>query len=82
MVSHGAKNLMFLSRSAGKSEEDRDFFEEPNKLGCSTQYFPCDITDEVAVDKETSPGALPVTGAMQMVMAFTEVGVLDMDLDP
>lgn len=36
MASHGAKNLMFLSRSAGKSLEDQDFFKELNMIGCSS----------------------------------------------
>jgi NADPH:quinone reductase and related Zn-dependent oxidoreductases len=34
MASHGAGNLMFLSRSAGKSEEDQAFLKELNLMGC------------------------------------------------
>jgi acyl carrier protein/NADP-dependent 3-hydroxy acid dehydrogenase YdfG len=81
MASHGARNLMFLSRSAGRSEEDQDFFKELNKMGCSTQAFPADITDSVAVQKSISQATLPIAGAMQMAMVLADVGVLDMDLE-
>lgn len=81
MASYGAKNLMFLSRSAGKSEEDQAFFKELNLMGCSTQYFPCDVADIDEVRDALSQASLPIAGAMQMAMVLRDVGILSMDID-
>ncbi|ROW06904.1 hypothetical protein VMCG_04176 [Cytospora schulzeri] len=81
MASYGAKNLMFLSRSAGKSEADWAFSKELNMMGCSTQYFPCDVADHDAVQNALAQAALPVGGVMQMAMVLRDVGVLSMDID-
>lgn len=81
MASYGAKNLMFLSRSAGKSQEDQAFFEELNLMGCSTQFFAIDIADATAVKGAISQGSLPIAGAMHMAMVLADRGILDMDLE-
>lgn len=81
MASHGAKNIMFLSRSAGKSKEDQAFLRELDLSGCSAQCFPCDVTDAVAVKSAIDQASLPIAGAMQMAMVLRDVGVLGMDLE-
>lgn len=81
MATYGAKNLMFLSRSAGKSKEDQAFVNELNAIGCSTQCFPCDVTDPVAVKNAIDQASLPIAGAMQMAMVLRDTGVLSMDLE-
>lgn len=81
MASHGAKHLLFLSRSAGKSEEDRVFLKELNLMGCSTQCFTCDVADHNAVRNAIDLAPLPVAGVMQMAMVLRDVGVLGMDID-
>ena len=81
MASHGAKNLMFLSRSAGRSEEDQAFLKELDIMGCSTQCFPCDVTDLEAVKNAIDFASLPIAGVMQMAMILRDVGILSMDLD-
>ena len=81
MASYGAKNLIFLSRSAGKSEEDQALIKELNVMGASTQCFPCDVADYDAVKNAVEQASLPIAGVMQMAMVLRDVGVLDMDLD-
>ena len=81
MASHGAKHLLFLSRSAGKSEEDQVFLKELNLMGCSTQCFPCSVADHDAVKHAIELAPLPVAGVMQMAMVLRDMGVLDMDID-
>ncbi|KAI3392455.1 hypothetical protein diail_5699 [Diaporthe ilicicola] len=81
MASYGAGNLMFLSRSAGSSEEDQAFFKELNMMGCSTQCFKCDVADRDEVQDAISQASLPIAGAMQMAMVLRDVGVLSMDID-
>ena len=81
MVSYGARNLIFLTRSGGKSREDQAFFRELNVMGASTQCFPCDVGDRVAVKNAIAQATLPIAGVMQMAMVLRDVGVLGMDLD-
>ncbi|ROT35062.1 ketoacyl-synt-domain-containing protein [Sodiomyces alkalinus F11] len=47
MVKHGAKHLVFLSRSGGsKNEKDLEGFRA---RGCQAEAFPCDVTDACSV---------------------------------
>lgn len=81
MASYGAKNLMFLSRSAGKSQEDQAFSKELNLMGCSTQFFAVDIADAAAVKEAVAHASLPIAGAMHMAMVLADRGIFDMDLE-
>ena len=81
MTSYGAKNLMFLSRSAGKSQEDQAFSKELNLMGCSTQFFAVDIADAAAVKEAVSHASLPIAGAMHVAMVLADRGIFDMDLE-
>jgi len=81
MSSHGARYLMFLSRSAGKSEEDQCFIQELNMLGCSVQCFSCDVADQVGLKNAIDQASMPIGGVMQMAMVLCDVGVMDMDLE-
>ncbi|PLB55540.1 putative polyketide synthase [Aspergillus steynii IBT 23096] len=81
MALNGARHLMFLSRSAGRSEEDRLFLNELNTMGYSTQCFACDIADPSAVKHAVEQASVPIAGVMQMAMVLRDVGVLGMDID-
>ena len=81
MASYGAKNLMFLSRSAGKSQEHQTFAKELNLMGCSTQFFAVDIADSAAVKDIVSHTSLPIAGAMHMAMVLADRGIFDMNLE-
>lgn len=52
MVSRGAKQLIFLSRS-GRAESDviRDLIEDIQRLGCRAVIFSCDITNKGSVEE-------------------------------
>ena len=80
MISHGAKNLMFLSRSAGKSLDDQEFFKELNMMGCTTQFYPVDIADAAALKDAISQASSPIVGAMHMAMVLADKSIYDMDL--
>lgn len=81
MVSYGARNLMFLSRSAGKSEEDQGFFKELSLMGCTAQFFPVDIADTAALKEAISQASSPIAGAMHMPLVLADRGFFDMDLE-
>lgn len=79
MVQNGARNLMFLSRSAGKSQEDQDFFKELSLMNCSAQYFPIDIADVTALSAAIAQAAMPIKGALHMPLILADRGFFDMD---
>jgi NAD(P)-dependent dehydrogenase (short-subunit alcohol dehydrogenase family)/aryl carrier-like protein len=81
MVTHGAKYITFLSRSAGKSAEDQDLIHELNLMGCSVQAIAGDVTDSDVVNSAIDAAPVPIAGVMQMAMVLRDVGIMDMDLE-
>ncbi|KAK2048031.1 putative polyketide synthase [Colletotrichum somersetense] len=81
MVTYGARNLIFLSRSAGKGKDDASFVEELECLGCKVQTHAGDVSDASLVKQIVASATVPISGVMQMAMILRDVGVLDMDLD-
>ena len=70
MVEHGARSLVYLSRSAGKSPEDQSFFRELEAQGCLVQCFPGSVTNLDEVKHAVGNAAMPIAGVMQMSMVL------------
>ena len=70
MVERGARNLIFLSRSAGISEEDRNFFRELEVQGCSVQAFQGSVSCYDDVRSAVDNAAAPIAGIMHMSMVL------------
>lgn len=81
MANYGAKHIIFLSRSAGKGDDDPAFIEELNLMGCKVQAFSGDVSDENLVNRIVATAPMPIAGVMQMAMILRDIGVLDMDLE-
>lgn len=81
MVSHGAKNLVFLSRSAGETNEDKALVRELSDTGCQTLTFAGDVADLTTVQHVVSSVAVPIAGVIQLAMVLADTGVMDMDLE-
>ncbi|KAL4894558.1 hypothetical protein BDV59DRAFT_207137 [Aspergillus ambiguus] len=81
MATYGAKHIMFLSRSAGRGEDDPTFIEELALMGCIVQAFAGDVADKSLVNHIVSTTPMPIAGVMQMAMVLRDVGILDMDLE-
>ena len=79
MVQHGARSLMFLSRSAGKSQEDQDFFKELSLMDCEALYFAVDIADADKLKHAISQTSKPIAGALHMPLVLADRGFFDMD---
>jgi aryl carrier-like protein len=80
MVSHGAKNLVFLSRSAGEKEEDRALVRELSEMGCQALTFAGDVAHLATVQRVVSSIAMPIAGVIQLAMVLADTGVMDMDI--
>ncbi|KAI8309179.1 Highly reducing polyketide synthase FUM1 [Colletotrichum sp. SAR11_59] len=74
MVSHGARDLVFLSRSAGAGAEDQVLMAELEGVGCRTTAIACDITDESAVEAITSrvSSSKRIAGVINLAMVLAD----------
>lgn len=79
MAAAGARDIMVLSRSAGKSASDQAFMKEIAEAGCTLRCFAGDVTDGEFVQQVISKATKPILGAMQMAMVLKDVGFLSMD---
>lgn len=70
MVERGARNLVFLSRSAGKSDGDQNFFRELKVQGCTVQAFSGSISCLDDVKNAVQSAAAPIAGVMHMSMVL------------
>ncbi|KAL4804561.1 hypothetical protein BDV18DRAFT_161656 [Aspergillus unguis] len=81
MVSHGARTLAFLSRSAGQKEEDQALVNELSAMGCQVLTFAADVSDLQAVQKAVASIPVPVAGVLQLAMVLADASMTEMDLD-
>lgn len=68
LVEHRARNIIYLSRSAGESEQDKAFFRELETQGCSVQAFPGSVSNLDDVKSVVKNAAAPIAGVMHMPM--------------
>ncbi|KAG0649046.1 Highly reducing polyketide synthase [Hyphodiscus hymeniophilus] len=92
MVSRGAKNLVFLSRSGystakgGGDAEDAvgKLLEELEKHGCTTKVYSCDVSDKKALTKvldECKESLPPIKGCITGAMQLKDSAFENMSLD-
>jgi len=72
MVDNGARHLIFLSRSAGTTAEDRAFFQELNSRGCSATAVQGSVSDLDTVIKAVLSAKTPLKGVLQMSMILRD----------
>ncbi|KAL0766533.1 hypothetical protein CaCOL14_010978 [Colletotrichum acutatum] len=82
MVSHGAKSLLFISRSAGRSNDDQALLSELRCAGCEANAVPCDISDERAMQAVMSRFTFSkrIAGVLNMAMVLADGAVSDLTL--
>ena len=81
LVEHGAKNLVFLSRSAGKSGEDQDFLHELECQGCTTQIVIGSVTKLQDVQEAINIASRPIAGVLQLSMVLRDGPFQDMTFE-
>ncbi|GLI80229.1 mycolipanoate synthase [Penicillium ochrochloron] len=72
MVENGARSLVYLSRSAGKSIEDQNFIKELQSQGCEAVCVPGDVSQLPDVQKAVASCTKPLAGVLQMSMALND----------
>ncbi|WYZ36244.1 hypothetical protein EsH8_XI_000127 [Colletotrichum jinshuiense] len=85
MVAHGAKNLIFLSRSAGRSDASSKFRKELEQAGCRVKSVSCDVSDESqlaqALQTCKEDGLPPIRGVIQAAMVLQDTILEQMSLE-
>lgn len=66
MVENGARNILFLSRSAKEGPETTPFFDELRAQGCEVFTFAGNVTNLSDVESAVKQATRPVAGIMQM----------------
>ena len=70
MVEHGARSLIFLSRSAGRSDADQAYFTELESMGCKVAAV-AGMTQSMAdVKKAISSAPNLIKGVIQLAMVL------------
>ncbi|PWY70902.1 putative polyketide synthase [Aspergillus heteromorphus CBS 117.55] len=80
MVEHGARSLIFLSRSAGQGPDTRGFLDELHAQGCQAQLVPGDVGSMAAVEEAVRGAAMPMAGVVNMSMVLRDIPLERMTL--
>ncbi|KAJ5537168.1 Fum1p [Penicillium frequentans] len=72
MVENGARYLMFLSRSAGQSENDQAYIRELEAQSCHVQTVAGDVTKLSDVQNAVSKCIKPLAGVFQLSVKLTD----------
>ncbi|KAL8969458.1 MAG: hypothetical protein Q9183_001983 [Haloplaca sp. 2 TL-2023] len=78
MVEHGARHLVFLSRTA---DANLAFVEELNSLGCEVQLVRGSVTNPDDVIRAISQATKPIRGVLQMSMVLNDENLLKMSME-
>lgn len=70
MVEQGARHLIFLSRSGGRSDEHKAFIRELQAQGCEAIIIAGDVCNLADVKKAASCSAWPIGGVLQLSMVL------------
>lgn len=70
MVQNGAQHIMYLSRSAGDSEQDRRFIKEIEAQGCAVQAIKGSVTSLQDVCRAVKQAGKPIAGVFLMTMVL------------
>lgn len=77
---HGARHLVFLSRSAGKGEHDQSFFSELRSMNCSVTFVTGKVDDENAIVECIRAAPRPIKGIYHLAMVL-RVRVISLSLN-
>ena len=72
MVDHGARELLFLSRSAGASSTHDTFINELESMGCAVKLVQGDVTKLEDVERAVAEATHPLKGVIQLSMVLRD----------
>ncbi|KAI0172149.1 fatty acid synthase S-acetyltransferase [Hypoxylon sp. FL1284] len=81
MVDHGARELIYLSRSAGAGAQDGDFANELKSMGCDVKFVEGDVARPDDVAKAVGAASRPLKGVIQMSMVLRDQNFESMTIE-
>ena len=81
MADAGAKEIIFMARSAGTDPEHHVFAEELLSMGCTAKFVKGDVTKVEDVDRALKTCSLPLKGIHQMTMVLRDQSFPKMTFD-
>ncbi|PHH69951.1 hypothetical protein CDD82_7419 [Ophiocordyceps australis] len=72
MVERGARNFVFLSRSAGKQDQHQLFFRELQSQGCQAIAVAGSVADMSHVQRAIDLAPAPIVGVLHMAMVLKD----------
>ncbi|KAI2617780.1 hypothetical protein GGR54DRAFT_640866 [Hypoxylon sp. NC1633] len=79
MVERGARNLTFLSRSAGISDVSQSLFSELESMGCAVTAVAGRVDQMDDVQEAIRRSKSPIRGVVQLAMVLKDGPVVDME---
>ncbi|KAI1300936.1 putative polyketide synthase [Xylaria venustula] len=80
MTENGARELIFLSRSAEKSPEAQHLLEDLRSQNCQAHLVAGDVTNAADVRRAVECGVRPLAGIINMAMVLKDMPLIDMTL--
>ena len=81
MVQQGARNLIFLSRSADKNDQQhQDFIKEIESMGSTVQCVQGNVARQADVERAIDEALAPVKGILNMTIALADEAFLRMTI--
>ncbi|XXG98856.1 hypothetical protein Hte_005186 [Hypoxylon texense] len=81
MVDHGAREMIYLSRSAGTGTHDDIFANELKSMGCEAKFVQGDVTIPDDVARAVAAASSPLKGVIQMSMVLRDQNFEAMTID-
>ena len=81
MAERGARNLLFLSPSAGSKPNDQNLFTELKSMGCTAIAVQGIAQSEADVCRAIKEAKMPIKGVLHLAMQLRDALVLDMTYD-
>ena len=81
LAERGARNLLFLSPSAGSKPKDQYLFAELESMGCTTVALRGIVQSETDVCRAIKAAKRPIKGVLHLAMQLRDALVLDMTYD-
>lgn len=72
MVDHGAREILFMSRSAGLTTKDDSFVDELQSMGCTAKLVSGDVTELEDVQRAIAAARHPLKGIVHMSMVVAD----------
>ncbi|EQL01609.1 Beta-ketoacyl synthase [Ophiocordyceps sinensis CO18] len=72
MVDHGAREILFMSRSAGLTTKDDSFVDELQSMGCTAKLVSGDVTKLEDVQRAIAAARHPLKGIVHMSMVVAD----------